>query len=753
MNPFFKSLLSFFSNNKAPTTSLSTSTASGIDKTGRPELRQTSLIGMEIPPDIKTYEFLRTYMGWTFNCVSAIATETAQLELKLTRRTSQNTYEPVEVHPVLELLYKVNPLYTSYLLWEATQAYLELSGESFWYLAGPVNSPTEIWILRPDWVEIVDSQEKLISHYMYGPSADKQIKIPFESMIHFKDFNPVNSYRGYGTVRATAKTIDETEFMLDYSRAFFKNSAVPGGVLSTENSLTDSQHMKLRDEWNNVHEGKDKAWKVAILQAGLKWSEVGTSRREMDFIEGRKLSRDEILAAFRVPKTILGITDDVNRANSRDSRAVFLENVITPKMQRIVTFLNEFLLPRYGDDSLFFNFKSPVPNDQQATLARYQNALANGWMTRNEVREAEGLEPLKGGDTLMVPFSLQELNIERTPDDKAAQNAKEGARFNVRVSPYSSRKYQNDLLKKKLVENVYNYLMAIKAKKLSKPEVIHKLSTTTVREAEGDNPDFERWKQVTERTDRYETGYKTILNNLFEKQQAGVLSIVDQGIDKAIKPARIKATTSDVVSYIAKETEVFAAPLQEFIKDLIGAEGIIQIQQLTPDKLFFLNSVAVENFIRKDSLKYIKAIQQTTADLIKEALSSSLANGDGIPVIKDKISQIYLEATTYRAETIARSEVMRATNFAALESYRQSGVVKRKRWITSFDERTCAWCPQFNGKIIELDKDWAKIGDVIQGTNASGNLVSLKVGIDDVGSPPLHPNCRCVLAPVIESAN
>lgn len=749
MNSFLTSVLSFFGNKKATPTALTTSSKNGVDQKGRPQLRQTSLIGMDIPPDLKAYEYLRSYMGWTYNCVRAIATETAQIELKLTRRTSQNTYEQVEVHPVLELLYKVNPLYTSYLLWESTQAFIELTGEAFWWLSGPVNSPTEIWVLRPDWVEIVDSEDKLISHYLYGPSKDKQIKIPFESMIHFKDFNPSNAYRGYGTVRATAKTIDESEFMLDYSRAFFKNSALPGGVLSTEKALTDDQHLKLRDEWDSVHGGKDKAWKVAILEAGLKWSEVGTSRREMDYIEGRRLSRDEIIAAFQVPKPLLAISDDVNRAAAREARAVFLENVITPKMRRISSFLTEFLLPRYGDDSLFFDFKNPIPNDEVQTLARYQNALANGWMTRNEVREAEGLEPLEGGDTLLVPFSLQELGIERTPDDKASQNAKEAAQFNVRVAPYSYKKYTTDELQKNLVKHVYNYLISIKAKSTKSPKVIHKLSTLTVKAEEPEGPDYERWKQVIERTNKYEDKYKTILNGLFEKQEAGVLAIIDQGIEKEFKT---KATTADVTGYIAKETSVFAAPLQEFIRELISAEGIILIQELTPDKLFFNRSDFIEKFITKDGLKYIKAIQQTTADLIKNALTTSIANGDGVSVIKEKVSQIYLEATTQRAETIARSEVMRATNFAALESYRQSGVVKRKKWITSFDERTCPWCPQFNGKIVELDKDFAKLGDTIYGTNANGNSVSLKVGVDDVSVPPIHPNCRCVLAPVIESA-
>jgi len=107
----------------------------------------------------------------------------------------------------------------------------------------------------------------------------------------------------------------------------------------------------------------------------------------------------KILSIFRVPKSVIAVSDDVNRANAETAAYSFARWTINPKMRRIVEQLNEFLVPMFGDD-LFLDFEDPVPENAEMKIKKYTAGLndKSGWMTINEVREAEGMEPIEDGD-------------------------------------------------------------------------------------------------------------------------------------------------------------------------------------------------------------------------------------------------------------------------------------------------------------------------------------------------------------------
>lgn len=732
----------------------------GIPRKDRPPQRSTMLIGQPIAPEMSIQDYIRAYHGWVFSCVRVIAEETADIKLQLFKRKSQTEFDSVDQHPVLDLLYKVNPMYTSYLMWEATAAYLELTGESFWYLIGPKNRPSEIWTLRPDWVSVKDTKGSIIESYLYGPPGDKKMEIPFEQMVHFKDFNPNNWYRGFGTVRPADKAVATDEYTADYNKNFFYNSAVPAGALETDQNMEEEDRQELRDEWNATHRGPGKAWKVAILTAGLKWQDIGMNRKEMDFLEGRRFSRDEIMAMFRVPKPLLTF-DDVNRAAAKEARAILLENVITHKMRRICTFLNEFLLPRYGDDSLFFNFEDPVPNDETATLAKYDNALRHGWMTRNEVREEEGLEPIEGGDKLLVPFSLQDVGAERTPADKAAQQKRNLFRFNLRIPPYPYMKYQADQMMERLTLSIELMLRSLMKKRKDLHAAKLALKAEEVQIVNETQREL-RWKTMVTRTDSREAQYTKLLGDLFNDQEQRVLAKVNDELKKAFtgegtitKKELAKAigkvkSNINVVTDLTADDQIFVETLMGYIRTVIEGEGILQIQSLVDGAVFYMQTEAVKRYLKSDGVKFILTINEETTQQLRDELSLAIDNQESIAQIKERVERVYADARGYRATKIARSEVLRATNFATEQAYIQSGVVEKKEWLTAHDERTCPWCGQMDGKQIGVKEVFYEEGDVIRGKNENGKTVTMTVGIDDLSFPPLHPNCRCTLIPILK---
>jgi HK97 family phage portal protein len=721
-----------------------------VDQADRPNLRATFLKGQAIGPAMKASEYLDAYKGWVYSCVSAITQEVGSLQLVLKRRKNQSEFEQVDSHPVLDLLYKVNPLYTSYALWEATEGYLDLLGESYWWLTGSAKKPSEIWTLRPDWLEIKDTKNKMIESYSYGPPGERKITVPFEQVIPFKDFNPKNPYRGYGTIRASAEAIDLDNSASKYNRNFFNNSARPGGALEAEGNLTDEQRVVLREEWERVHKGEENSWKVAILEGGLKWKDVGLSQKDMDYIEGRRFTRDEIFAMYRVPKVIVAVTDDVNRANAREARAVFLENVIEPKEWRIAATLTEFLLPRYGDPNLFFDIVSPVPADNEYQLKLYDNGLKHGWLTRNEVRELEDYGPIDGGDKLLVPFGLQEVGAQ-TQDQKEAAKKKKMSTFRVRIPPFPHAEATANKLISKISEKAKIMLLTIMRKR------DHTGKNAPVKESE--TPDDHKmemremeWRSMIGRTDKREEMVTKTLGGLFNAQEQRVKDRLETQLSGTVEKTKAVKSIDDVAD-VTGENSIFAGPLIDLIKSFLETEGVLQIQQLVPDAVFYMQSQAIKDFLKSDGVKFIPSINETTTDALREQLAEGVSEGEGIPKLRERIESVFEDARGYRSAQIARTESLRATNFATLEAYKQSGVVEAKEWLTAHDERVCPWCGPLDGKVVSLGDDYFEEGDTITGKNENGKNVTMTVSFTDVGEPPLHTSCRCTLIPVLMSSD
>jgi len=739
-----------------------------IDQADRPELRARFMRGQPIPSAMKAEEYLKAYKGWVYTAVSKIAEEVSNLELVLMRRINQDEAEIVETHPALDLIHKVNPLYTSYQLWEATAGYYKLLGESYWWLTGPKNRPNEIWVLRPDWLKINDSKSKIIESYSYGPPGEDPEIIKFEEVIPFRDFNPLNPFRGFGGVKAAAEAVDTENDASLYNRMFFKNGGRPGGALETENALTDEQYDRIREEWERVHKGSENSWKVAILEGGLKWKDVGLAQKDMDYIEGRRYSRDEILAIFKVPKPIVAINDDVNRAAAKEARAVFLENTIDPILKNLVAYLNEFFLPRYGDPKLFFNYKSMVPNDAEAMLRKHDSGLRNGWMTRNEVRAEQGLDPKPGGDTLYIPFGYVELmengvDNSNSASETADPNAKKSKRINLaknlmlKIAPISDQEVR---------ETDAIQLVTESAKSLLTKMLKHKYHDKAI-DADEQGPESEqnkspreiRWRTIVKRTDDREATMIHKLTDLFTEQQRRVNDQIDTGVSKCYDKdgakvkaaAKLKATINDITD-LTKDNDIFAAPLMELIRAIIETEGILQIQDVAPGSVFYMAAKEVVNYLKKDGAKFIDSINEETGEQLRQQLSDGVAAQESINQLRARVETVFDDARGFRSERIARTEVIRASNFATNEAYRQSEVVEAKEWLTAHDEMTCPFCAPLDGTTVSLEEVYYEKGDTITGTDKStGNTVRMTVGLTDVGFPPLHPNCRCTIIPVLKS--
>ncbi|MFI0768619.1 phage portal protein [Streptomyces sp. NPDC021218] len=308
-------------------------------------------------------------VGTLFAIVNRTAKAEADVEWKLWRKAKSGKDEDrVEVtsHAALDLWNKPNPFFTQSVFVEAGAQHKLLTGEQWWVIARDrrFNVPLEMWPVRPDRMEPVPDPERFIAGYMYtGPSGEK-VALRIEDVIFIRTPHPEDPYRGIGPVQALLTDLDATRYSAEWNRNFFLNSAEPGGIIEVPNRLGDDEFDELRERWNEQHKGVANAHRVAILEHG-KWVDRKFSQRDMQFAELRSISQEIIREAFGFPKSMLGSTEDVNKATAQVGEVMFARWLVKPEAGAIRDALNHSFLPLFGKtaEGLEFDFVNPVPAD------------------------------------------------------------------------------------------------------------------------------------------------------------------------------------------------------------------------------------------------------------------------------------------------------------------------------------------------------------------------------------------------------
>lgn len=709
----------------------------GYVKAGVP-ISVTSALGLSSYPVRKIADYINEYKGWVYACVKARTDDVKTIRLRLYRTVNRKTGEAEEItdHEALTLLHNVNPWQTFSELIEATQAYKDLAGEAFWLLVKNTSKTKilQIWLLRPEWVDIKTSPTDLVAGYIYnvhGSKSGDKFEFGTDEVIHFKTFNPLNQHRGLSIIQAAAMTVDTDNFAENYNRSFFQNSALPAVVLKTDQKLDQLIINRTKAMWDAAYGGTDKAGRTAILDAGLDISPFTVSQKEMEFLAGQGFNRDKIMAIFKTPKSVLGMTEDVTVSNAEATDYIFAKRTVKPLMQALVDTLNEFLLPQYGDD-LFFEFDDPSPENQTIKNERYKTLFSLGAITPNEVRQAEGLDEVIGLDNFYLPLNLLPVggdDFEETGEPVKYIKPK----YSKHIIPAKTFKQR---MKEEVSDELSNRLKQTLASRYKKKQTLDNLGQCKWPVEKQLN----FWKAFVSLGDRYEKLFKTKLREIFDRQEKETL----ERLDKTTK-AFDRGDIAKVLFSLTTENKVAINILLPVLKEFLEENGNATLEELGIDDIAFDTSQAiVRQFFSDNALRGIKATNRVTKARLRKVLANAVEQGQGIPEIKRAIKNVFTEASSVRAERIARTEVLKAGNFGTLEAYKQSGVVVGKQWLTAEDEFVCQWCAPLNGKVISLDDTFFDQGSQFVGKD--GGIINFK--LDSVPAAPLHPNCRCTIVPI-----
>jgi HK97 family phage portal protein len=327
--------------------------------------------------DQQAEQYLRS--SWVYVAVTRIA-EAAALVPCQVFATDGEAKIAQDNHPIEQLLRDPNPFASQFDLLESTFGFLELTGNAYWFLAGPPGgAPTEIWPLRPDRVRIVPDKQRFIGGYIYTVDG---VDIPLEpdEVIHFKRWHPKDDLYGLSALEAAAIASQADRFMSLWNRNFFsKDKAVPAGIVNIKNMVSDADYERIVKEFTESYGGLGR--KTAFIRGGdIAWSDIGLSQRETDFLAARQMNREEIFHIFGIPPGLLD--KNATEANAHVARQTFLEDTIWPKLVRFTQKLTQQLAPFYGPDLLI------LPEEIRDTSADVAELQAAGpYLTINEIRQ------------------------------------------------------------------------------------------------------------------------------------------------------------------------------------------------------------------------------------------------------------------------------------------------------------------------------------------------------------------------------
>ena len=251
-------------------------------------------------------------------------------------------------NPLSLLIKKPNPFMSFQDLIEILTAHLYLGGNGLWLKNKANGITTELWPIGPDGIKPVPSATEFIKHYKYQKgNVTKIYKV--EEILHVLFPDPNNVYWGMSPLQAGAKIVDTEVDAINWNKVALQNRAVADGVFTFKQPLTKDQWEAARAMIREQHQGSDTARTPWVLGSDADWKQMSLSPVEMDFIESRKLSREEICSIFGVPPPLVGIYEHTPLANIKEARKIFWLDTIIPYLDDLQSSFNLSLAPEFGE--------------------------------------------------------------------------------------------------------------------------------------------------------------------------------------------------------------------------------------------------------------------------------------------------------------------------------------------------------------------------------------------------------------------
>lgn len=673
---------------------------------------------------------------WVNACVRRIADVCAGIPINVVRRDKAKDGKPchtaVDSGPVFDRIQRPHERYTMVDFKRNLISQFVLNGEAYIFGndgtvgAGQTVGTVDNWRpLNPAHVSPIPDKFEFISGYRWRVSGqDRMIQPHFiTSMLAF---NPETDYRGLPPSQVAADPVLLRKYMVQYNQMFFKNGASGGLFITTDMNVKKEVIEQIRQRWRQTYEGVKRHHKTGFLTHGFKPTMIGQSARDGEFLGLGKMAREEVAAVYQVPPVLLGIFEFANYANSKEQISIFIDYTIIPILQMFEDKINNQLIPTwYPQEAARGVF---IEHDLSAIRAKLEDEVQNaqrdsalvstGIMTINEVRAERNLPPVSWGNDPppAIAFGVGgALGLSANTDSATIK------------WEFSSGDDYGDWVKSR-----EDRLAAAPGLEFKGG---HEARMAAV------------WKAFDQRAERDEVKMIKLMRRFFDDQQERLLdNLFEVYQGNAARSSRSSNGQPDWIRKVSPddlfalfdldaESELTRKAVKPLIAQIVAQIGKLTMTTLGADgNIFNVHDPKIQAFIEGKILKFGRDITPATKEMIRRILADAFQDDLTVNQTATKLRERFTGFKKIRAITIARTEIIGAHNGATILSYKQSGLVEAKIWVTSRDDRVRDTHAAIDGVAVGLE------GNFPNGLQAPG--------VPGIVSPPSDlVNCRCTVVP------
>ena len=387
-------------------------------------------------------------MTAVYSCVRILAEAVAGLPLHLYRYKEDGGKEKALDHPLYLLLHdEPNPEMSSFVFRETLMTHLLLWGNAYAQIIR--NGKGEVIALYPLMPNrmVVDRDIHGQLYYQYTRSTEEAptmkgvtVNLPPSDVLHIPGLG-FDGLVGYSPIAMAKNAIGMAIACEEYGAKFFANGAAPGGVLEHPGTIKDPQ--RVRESWQSTFGGSSNSNKIAVLEEGMKYTPIGISPEQAQFLETRKFQINEIARIFRVPPHMVGDLEKSSFSNIEQQSLEFVKYTLEPWLVRWEQSIQRTLFSPEEKKRYFakFNVEGLLRGDYASRMSGYATARQNGWMSANDIRELENLDRIPtedGGDLYLIngnmlplgnagAFADTQTGKEENPDEEVLEVEEPGS--------------------------------------------------------------------------------------------------------------------------------------------------------------------------------------------------------------------------------------------------------------------------------------------------------------------------------------
>ena len=419
----------------------------------------------------RTQPQVRTVIGF-------IARNVAQLGIHVFRRLSDTDRERLTDHPLAQLLAEPMPRMTQYRFVERlvsdvalydTAIAIKVRHEGRLRLL-PV-PPTLIWPYGGNWV--APEYYETPGGRQFGP----------DEVLHIHGYSPGDLVSGTSPIESLRELLLESSESAKNRAKMWKGGARMTGVITRPADAPDwgnEDKRRFRAMWRSFTDGGGAEGGTPILEDGMSYVPVGFNPEQAQYIEARKLTREEVSAAYYIPPPLIGILDHATYSNIREQHAHLYQDTLGPWLVMLEQELVAQVLPDLDDSAgvyAEFNIAAKLRGSFEEQAAAASTATGGPWMTVNETRARNNLPRVEGGDSLIVPLNVTQGGLasprDTAPDAAGAPKARPVPRVKgARPAELGTAASERDALSTSLVQWTERKVDALRVAAGAKAEVL-----------------------------------------------------------------------------------------------------------------------------------------------------------------------------------------------------------------------------------------------------------------------------------------